>query len=523
MSSKYLSSMEIDAIGEIQNISLGASATAVSTMLNAKVNITTPIVAVVNKDAFEIGSIDPAVCVEITYIEGLTGKNVMLLKREDVKSIVEMLMGFEIPEEEFELNEINISAICEVMNQMMGASSTALSELLSKTINISTPTSFGVEDIDSFKNIYFKNDEPMVCIRFSLSIDEKVESEFMNLMPISLAKELVRGFFPGGFPDEEDDEVEVEPTPEPTSEPQETPAGGGGTMSQEEINALMGNMNAEKTPVPQETPASGGGTMSQEEINALMGNMNAEKTPVPQETPASGGGTMSQEEINALMGNMNAEKTPASQETPAGGGGTMSQEEINALMGNMNAEKTPVPQETPAQPTMTAPAPQAQPVAPVQPVAQAQPQMQPQIIMQQAPNNEMMEQMMNMMQQQMEMQQTQIAQLQKQIAEAPKNIKVNQPPRPNLESDDLNYDPDANVDLIMGVALDVSVEIGRTQKLVKDILELNRGSLVVLDKLAGEQVDVFVNGECIAKGDVVVVEDNFGVRITEILKSEIEI
>ena len=94
-------------------------------------------------------------------------------------------------------------------------------------------------------------------------------------------------------------------------------------------------------------------------------------------------------------------------------------------------------------------------------------------------------------------------------------------PSPNLEGDEALLDPDANLDLIMGVPLDISVEIGRTKKLVRDILELNKGSLVVLNKLAGEQVDIFVNGQCIAKGDVVVVEDNFGVRITEILQEEI--
>ena len=77
------------------------------------------------------------------------------------------------------------------------------------------------------------------------------------------------------------------------------------------------------------------------------------------------------------------------------------------------------------------------------------------------------------------------------------------------------------MDMIMGVPLEVSVEIGRTRKLVKDILEFTKGSLVVLDKVAGEQVDLFVNGQCIAKGDVVVVEDNFGIRITEILADDI--
>ena len=476
MSSKYLSSMEIDAIGEIQNISLGASATAVSTMLNARTNITTPTVSVVNKDDFEIGSLDPAVCVEITYIEGLTGKNIMLLKKEDVKMIVEMLMGIEIPDNEFELNEINISAICEVMNQMMGASSTALSELLSKTINISTPTSFGVEDIDSFKDLYFEDDNPMVCIKFNLSIDGKMASEFMNLMPISLAKELVGGFFPGGLPgDDEIAEEQAKSEPAPASAPAAAvaPASTGSALSQDEINKLMGK--SEEPAAPAAEPA--GSAMSQDEINKLMGNMTEEPV-APAASPATGG-TMSQEEINKLLGGANDAPEQSQMDTPV------------------------QPQAAPAQQATAAP--------------------QPQVIMQQAPANDMLQQMMNMMQQQMEMQQKQIAQLQKEIAEAPKNIKVNQPPRPNLEGDNMEVDPDANVDLIMGVALDVSVEIGRTQKLVKDILELNRGSLVVLDKLAGEQVDVFVNGECIAKGDVVVVEDNFGVRITEILKNEISI
>ena len=84
-------------------------------------------------------------------------------------------------------------------------------------------------------------------------------------------------------------------------------------------------------------------------------------------------------------------------------------------------------------------------------------------------------------------------------------------------------DPDSNLDLIMNVPVEVSVEMGRTKKLVKDILELNKGSLVVLDKLAGEQVDLFVNGQCIAKGDVVVVDDNFGIRITQILSEDIPV
>ena len=196
MSSEHFSKMEIDAIGEILNISLGASATAVSTMLNARVDITTPIVNVVSKDEFEMDPVDPAVGVEITYVAGLEGENVMLLKRHDVKVIVEMVMGMEIADEDFELDEINISAVCEVMNQMMGASATALSEFLGRMVNISTPISFEVANEQEFIDKYFVDDRPKVVVGFTLKIADRLESEFFNVMPMQLAKGLVEGFLP---------------------------------------------------------------------------------------------------------------------------------------------------------------------------------------------------------------------------------------------------------------------------------------------------------------------------------------
>ncbi|MHC1746212.1 MAG: flagellar motor switch phosphatase FliY [Negativicutes bacterium] len=76
---------------------------------------------------------------------------------------------------------------------------------------------------------------------------------------------------------------------------------------------------------------------------------------------------------------------------------------------------------------------------------------------------------------------------------------------------------DPNISLIMDVPLQVTVELGRTRKLIRDILELVPGSIIELDKLAGEPVDVLVNGKLIAKGEVVVIDENFGVRITEIV------
>lgn len=453
MDVQKLSSMEIDAIGEILNISLGASATAISTMLDARVDITTPIVQVKTKDEFEFGELEPAVGVEIVYIEGLTGSNIMLLKRNDVRVIVEMLMGMEIPEEEFELDEMNISAICEVMNQMMGASATALSELLGKTVNISTPVSFEVESPYQFKDKYFMDEVPMVVIGFTLRISDKMESEFMNLMPIGLAKELVAGFFSDGIPADEPVAAAEEPAaaPEPVAaeEPQITP---------EPVVAEEPQIAPE--PIVAEQPQAAPEPTAAEQPQAAPEPVAAEQ---PQPAPA-----------------------PVMQEAP-------------------QAAPQPVMAEQPqmAQPQM---APQSAPA-----VMAADPQLM-----------NSMTQMMEMMRQQMEMQQIQLQQMQQRKPAEPKKIKVNSVPQPNLEEGTVDIDQqDSNLELIMGVPLEVSVEIGRTKKLVRDVLELNKGSLVVLDKLAGEQVDLFVNGQCIAHGDVVVVDDNFGIRITEILADEI--
>lgn len=445
--------MEIDAIGEIMNISLGSSATAASTMLNARVDITTPIVEIKNIDEFEFSNLEPAVGVEITYVEGITGNNVMLLKRSDVKIIVERMMGMEIPDEEFELNEMNLSAVCEIMNQMMGSSATALAELLSRTVNISTPIAFEVADSEDFKKKYFAEREPMVVIRFNLKIGDEMESEFLHVMPIPLARELVSGFFPEGtLP--EDDGVEAAPAAAAAPEPEPETATAGG---------------------------SDGGVLDQDAINKLL---------------AEAGGASE------------AEAAPAAPETTA------------TAAASGAAASTPSPTVAASGPAV-APAPAAAAAIPAAPV-QAAPVA---AVSMDATSVAMMQQMMDMMRQQMELQQQELEQLKNmhKTTAAPKQIKVGTMPQHNLTDGNEILDPEANLDLIMGVPLDVSVEIGRTKTLVKDILEFNKGSLIVLNKLAGEQVDVFVNGQCIAKGDVVVVEDNFGVRITEIIQEELEV
>ena len=473
MSSECFSKMEIDAIGEILNISLGASATAVSTMLNARVDITTPVVNVVSKEEFHMGEVEPAVGVEITYVAGLEGKNVMLLKRHDVKVIVEMVMGMEIADEDFELDEINVSVVCEVMNQMMGSSATALSEFLGKMVNISTPISFEVANAQEFIDKYFTDNQPKVVVGFTLRIADRLESEFFNVMPMELAKGLVEGFLPEDAIIDISSMQEEAPAPAPAPEPASS-GGGGGTLSQEEIEKMLaGGLGSEPEPAPAPAaPASSGG----------------------------GGGTLSQEEIEKMLsGGLGSEPEPA----PA-----------PAAPAPMAAPAAPVPTAQPADMSAAmmqggmAPAPQMMQAAVSPDVAMMQMQM--------------MQQMMQQMQQmQQQMQEQNSAPKAAAAPPEPKMIHVQPPMQPSLKADNgivLEGEQEENMELIMSVPLEVSVEIGRTKKLVKDILDFTKGSLVVLDKLAGEQVDLYVNGQCIAKGDVVVVEDNFGIRITEIMK-----
>ena len=462
MANEIFTPMEIDAIGEIMNISLGSSATAVSNLLDHRVDITTPTVRIVNAEDFTLGELNPAIGVEIRYVAGLDGSNIMLLKMSDVKLIVDILMGMETPDEEFELNDLTLSAVCEVMNQMMGSSSTALSDFLGRVVNISTPVTFDGSNIDRMREEHLPVSEgPIVVVSFALSIEGSMSSEFMNVMSVELAKELVSGF---------------------------------GLGEGEDSSAVLEAEIAEDD--------AGGRPMSQEEIEAMMTAANS--APAPE--PAGGGGTLTQEQIEAMMAG-----APAPAPAPSGGGRSMSQEEIEAMMAGMAGGAAPAP--TPAPASVPTPAP-----APAVPYAMPPGWM------------EMQQQMQQQMQLQMQQMQQQMAALQQQALQAqqqalaqqrpdPKVIQTKAPSMPTLSDGTALTDEETqNLDLIMGVSLEIAVEIGRTRKKVQDILALSKGSLVVLDKLAGDQVDVFVNGKCIAHGDVVVIDDNFGIRISEIVQ-----
>ena len=407
MAQNIFNSMELDAIGEIMNISLGSSATAVSNMLDHRVDITTPSVSVVSVDEFSIGDLEPAIGIEIRYVSGLEGSNIMLLKKSDVKVIVDILMGTETPDEEFELNELTISAVCEVMNQMMGAASTALSDFLGHPVNISTPQSFPLDNMEEFKKDHFvSNSSTLVVVRFLLSIEDILKSEFVNVMSVDLARELLAGFEMnfGTVPSEES-----APAPEPKPAPQPEP---------------------QPAPQPQSAAQSAGGpVLSQEEIERMLGGMGGQSQPAqPQQEPVQ----------QAPVQQAPVQQAPVQQ----------------APVQQIPVQQVPVQQ---AAPTWPAPEPKLINATP--------------------------------------------------MSFAPLDVE-----------DRLGKEQADNLELIMSVPLEISVEIGRTRRKVEDILSFSKGSLVVLDKLAGDQVDLFVNGLCVARGDVVVIDDNFGVRITEVLK-----
>lgn len=426
MGAEGFNEMERDAIGEIMNISLGASATAVSTMLGAKVKITTPTVKIQTKEQFTFHKLEPAIGVEIAYTEGLEGRNVMVFRKEDVRVIVGILMGEDIPEEQFEMDEVTTSAICEVMNQMMGASATALSEFLATTVNISTPQSFIIMGEEAFKDEYFPADTPMVTVGFILEIEGKLKSEFLNIMPTALARTLLQPFadtLSAGGGEELLQETEKKEEPALQAKEEEAPSPGA---------------------VPQPQPYA-----------------------PPQEAPR-----------------------PYAQ-----------------------------PQEA-AQPYAPQPQEAAQPYAPPQNVYPAAPQ---------AGYQPAAEPYMAKILEQMQQTQLQMMEFMRNMQQ-PEKKKTQEPPeiiRPHTSAslseghekagEEEGY---ANQEMLMQVPLEVSVEIGRTKKKVREILEFTQGSLVVLDKMAGEQVDLLANGRCIARGDIVVVEDNFGVRITEIVSKE---
>ncbi len=374
-----LTAMEKDAIGEVANISMGSSATTLSSLVNRRVNITTPVVTLARWENVLRDYEKPCVFIQIKYTVGLDGSNILVLKEHDVKVITDLMMGGDGSNVEGELGELHLSAISEAMNQMMGSSATSLSTMLDKMIDISPPEASFV-DLSTFKSggdIAPFLADIFVKIAFRMQIDDLVDSTIMQLYPIDFAKELCDTFLKNQLSD-----TASEPAPQAAA-PQ------GGMAPQMDMNQMG---------MPQ---------MGMPQMQMGMG--------MPQ------------------MG--------------------------------MDMNQMGMPQMQ---------------------MGMGMPQMQPGMGMPQ------MQMMPNM------------------------NI---QPAQFQSFSRDTGAMPgQETIGLIKDVPLEVTVELGRTSKSIAEILDFTPGTIIELDKIAGEPIDILVNGRLVARGEVVVIEESFGVRVTEIIK-----
>ena len=410
----FLTDMEKDVIGEVMNISLGSSATSLSSLLSKRVEITVPKVNVVSTQDFNFEELEPAVGVEIKYIEGITGDNVLVLKKADIKVILETLMGVEITDEEFELDEIAISAVCEVMNQMMGSAATALADFLGKTVNISTPIAYEIADREDFKGRYFSDSGSLVEVRFDLKVGDVINSEFLNVLSIPLAKEMVNLFLRG--------------------------TGLGDDSSSDDLNIDLPNDIIEK------------------EI-AKASEVKVEQAPIKKEVKVD-----------------RKPEKPVTKTVEKYEDDFEDEEEIVERKRSKRRREPSYYEDDYDEDDYDDYEYEERPRRPVD----------------RKPKRN----------------------------KVPVNVAPMQYDSFDDDDEELSEEQRANLGLIMSVPLQVTVEIGRTKKKIKDILEFSQGTIVELDKQAGTQVDIIINGQVIAKGDVVVVNDNFGVRVTEIIKKD---
>lgn len=346
-SENELTAIEKDALGEIGNISMGTSATTLFTLLGQKVTITTPKVSLTSWEELAKDYPSPYVAVKVEYTKGLIGSNLLILDEKDVKIITDLMMGGDGSNLSGDLSDLHLSAIGEAMNQMIGSSATSMSSMFEKKIDISPPKSFRIEFNSEQPYQQFEKDEKLVKIAFKMVVGDLIDSEIMQILPMSFAKSLVD-------------------------------------------NILHAHESQVEKAQPKETVKS-----------APQASTQSSPAPVSNNTQ-----TYSYSE-------------------PQG---------YSTERQNKNVDPVSV-----------------------------------------------------------------------------------QPAHFQSFEDTRTAHERKNIDLIMDVPLQVTVELGRTHKQIREILEFGQGSIIELDKLAGEPVDILVNGKSIAKGEVVVIDESFGVRITDII------
>ncbi|SET43473.1 flagellar motor switch phosphatase FliY [Paenibacillus sp. NFR01] len=394
----FLTPFEQDALGEIGNITFGSAATALSTLLGKKVDITTPRVSIITRGEFEEAFPKPHVAVHVQYVDGFQGINSLVIKIRDAQVIADLMLGGVGEPKEEELNEIHISAVQEAMNQMMGSSATSMSTIFNRFVNISPP-GIDILNMSSGEGVgSLPDDETLIQISFRLKIGELIDSTIMQLLPVQFAKGMVTMLL--GDVEQAEPEAAVAAAPPAPSAP------------------------APSAPAPSAPPAAAQPPMQEAPPQAAQ-------PPYPP------------------MG------MPPYPGMPEGGY---------------------------YYPPYGMP-PYGMPMQGM-PYGQPQPQPNPAPQQQMPPN---------------------------------RNVNVQPVQFGNLNAGAFGNIDENNLNLLMDIPLRVTVELGRTQKQIKDILEMSQGSIIELDKLAGEPVDILVNNKLIAKGEVVVIDENFGVRVTDIV------
>lgn len=363
----HLTPIEIDALGEVGNISFGSSATALSSLLGQKVDITTPSISMINRNRLEQEFPHPYVAVQVEYTTGLSGMNLLVIKQSDAAIIADLMLGGDGINPRPELSEIQLSAVQEAMNQMMGSAATSMSTVFNQKVDISPPTIDLLNISQNEGTDTIPTDELLVKISFRLRIGELIDSNLMQLLPLKFSKKIVK--------------------------------------------SLMGETD-----------------------EPLTATTTVEPKPVQPEQQ------MPMQETQQPAAQQPMYEQPVQQ--------PVYQQPVHQQAYQQPVYEQPVYQ----QPAYTAP-----------------------------PAN---------------VQQAQFA---------------------SFEPATITQSEARNLNMLLDIPLQVTVELGRTKRSVKEILELSSGSIIELDKLAGEPVDILVNSRLIAKGEVVVIDENFGVRITDIL------
>ena len=400
-----------DALAEMGNISMGAAATALSHMLNKKVQITTPQVSLVSMSDVRVNYPIPCLVITVHYLEGLMGDNIFVLRENDALIIAGLIMGLEPPQKPAGLGEMELSAISEAMNQMMGSAATSMSELLDRFVNISPPKVYYQDLQKEDVNLDYLHDESvLIQIAFSIVIEDLLDSELLQLTPLSFglhtAKHLLAELSGGA--------VEIE-------------AGGAEAAAGAEAEAEV------EAGAAAAAPPEDAGEEIEDEIASVVGDIVSEKAQLLQPEPEEA-------ESRPLQPELKPEEVAPRLLQPEQEEAELAASIPDNLTADQEKEEKPIFPE----------------IGP--PVAA-------------------------------------------------------RPGEPHgLRQEDLE-----KIDLIKDIPVQISVVLGKTSLPLRQVFSLSPGEVLSLENYAGEPVELLANDRLVAKGEVVLVNGKFGVRVTNIV------